>query len=179
MGTSVKMHTFLGHFFIIFEIFSVISGKNTASCNPPSSSSNNWSYVQNSGSSLTADVWFTAVKSDNLDWNSAKSVCSSIGDGVVIGSVLTSDETGVVASLNSGSLWLSGYYDESGTWYWIYGGKGMNELFSYTNWGSGFPSGSDNRMTVVDSSSGVWSDQFSNQGLDGVVCMVRCQTNYS
>ena len=156
------------------------NSKKSPSCTPYSSNQT-WTYVQNTQSTLTSDVYFTLVQTPNTDWNTARTVCSSIGNDTSLASVVTADENSAIRNLTVDPVlaWMSGYYDESGTWYWIYGRKSMNEIFNYANWEAGFPSGSDTRMTVLNTGDGKWQDLASNGYLGAVVCMVRCGTNYS
>merc|ERR1712241_449027 len=140
-----------------------------------------WMYYPNEKASNTADVWFTILDASIYNWNTGKAACEKLDKNMQIASIMNDGENKAVAKLPSKEdhkPWLGGYYDASAkNYYWLYGGKNVNEKMSYTKWYSGYPSYDPSRAVKFDKAKKAWRDSDETSSRP-VICMMRCQTNY-
>merc|ERR1711928_222014 len=72
----------------------------------------NWTYVRNSGSRSTKDVWFTYISTPKLNWKSANTACKALGKNFYLASMITKAENKGVAGIHKGNdshkCWFGG-----------------------------------------------------------------------
>ncbi|MBE5926960.1 MAG: hypothetical protein E7270_08380 [Lachnospiraceae bacterium] len=100
-----------------------------------------------------------AIFDEKLDWNSAKSVCASMGGHLA--TITSASETSVINKLinagNSNAYHIGLYEVSEGNWKWVNG-----EKLSYTHWAANEPDNAqgtaNENVVAINSSSKGWCD---------------------
>ena len=100
-----------------------------------------------------------AIFDEKLDWNSAKSVCASMGGHLA--TITSASETSVINKLinagNSNAYHIGLYEVSEGNWKWVNG-----EKLSYTHWATNEPDNAggtvNENVVAINSSSKGWCD---------------------